>query len=298
MSRGSWLRATAFTFSLALAVALAVSFATGRFAWGPPEFPKAQCEALTAASVSPAVKNALTVVYQERVAAAIIREPQDTWSNLAFVFVGALIWVHDRRVFARLFAAALVGLGIGSGLYHASLLPSWRSLDVATMGWVSFALCCHGYVAGSGTLPDAEQKRTRVRDLAIGFIGGALAMTAAFFRNDVRIAGVKPFDSTYTTILGIAAVFALAVVGLLRAVKARPGLRLPLARVGLLVAVVGAAVFCQLNDRVGRCFCAPESPVQAHAVWHVLMAAATALAYDVFAFVEGRPGMLSPGTAQ
>lgn len=294
MNRNAWSRAVVFTFAVAFLLAVMTSLAGGRFAWGPPEIPKAQCEALAAAAVSPSVQTALANAYQERVAAAIIREPQNTWSNLAFVFVGVLVWAHDRRVFARLFGAALVALGLASGLYHASLVPALRTADVATMGWVSFALCCHGFVAG--LRPATEENRTL--DLCFGIVGGALAMTAAVFRNDVRIAGIKPFDSTYTTVLGIGGVFILAVFGLWRALRARPGLRFPFSRIALLVAVVATAAFCQINDRVGHCFCAPESPIQAHAVWHVLMATATALAYDLFAFVEGRPGLFSPRTAQ
>lgn len=288
----AWTRALGFTLAVALVGAVWAHVAAGKFSWGTPEIPKAQCEALVVDAMPPVVAKALTLAYQERVAAAIIREPQNTWSNLAFVFAGALIWAHDRRAFARLLGAALVALGVASGLYHASLLVSLRSLDVATMGWVSWALCCHGYVAGLRR-SEAEERAKCGRGIWIGLIGAILAMTAAFFRNDVRIAGVKPFDSTYTTILGIAGVFVLALVGVLRAMRARPDAKLPFARVGVLVAVVGAAVFCQLNDRAGRCLCTPDSPVQAHAVWHALMATAVVLAYELFAYVEGRAGVIS-----
>src|SRR6185369_15704209 len=85
--------------------------------------------------------------YQARVSAAIIREPQNTWSNLAFVFVGVFVATRDRRTFPRLLGAALGGLGIASGLYHASLLPAWRTVDVALMSWVSVALGCVGIAA-------------------------------------------------------------------------------------------------------------------------------------------------------
>jgi hypothetical protein len=278
-------RALAFTLAVALVAALLATWAAGRFAWGAPEVSKAQCEALDAATLPPMVKDALARAYHARVAAAIVREPQNTWSNLAFVFSGALIVARDRRVFPRLLGAALVALGIASGLYHASLLPAWRTVDVATMGWVSFALVC---VGGAAVSPRLAALRPAVQ-LALGGIGGALAMTAAVFRNDVRVAGVKPFDSTYTTIAGVAAVFVLLAGGVLIAARRRERVRPLLVRLGLLAVGVAAAAFCQLNDRPGRCLCAPDGVVQGHAAWHVLMAAAAALAQALFRRIEARP---------
>lgn len=254
----------------------------GRFTWGPAEIPKAQCEALDAATLPPMVKDALARAYHARVAAAVVREPQNTWSNLAFVLVGALIIARDRRVFPRLLGAALIALGLASGLYHASLLPAWRTVDVATMGWVSFALVCVGGAAVSPRLAALSP----AAQLALGSAGGALAMTAAVFRNDVRLAGIKPFDSTYTTIGGVAAVFALLAAGLQIATRQRVPLRRLAARLALLAVVVAAAAFCQLNDRPGLCLCAPDGLVQGHAVWHALMAGAAALAHDLFCRIE------------
>jgi Ceramidase len=312
MRRSPWLTAAFATALFALVAATLAWWAEGKFAWGKPDAPKAQCEALDAASLAPApaptavaanapdnalVPAAAPVVapatasiaraarYQARVATAIIREPQDTWSNLAFVFVGALIAAHDRRVTARLLGAALIALGLGSGLYHASLRPVWRGMDVATMAWVSFALCCHGFAT---IWPRADgASATARRRLWFGVIGAALVMTAAIFRNDVRVLGVKPFNTVYMTQAGIATSLGLMLVGVVRARRARPEFRLPFARLALAVVVVAVALACQLNDHPGRCFCAPESPVQAHAVWHVLMAAAIAMTYDFFAVLEG-----------
>jgi hypothetical protein len=288
MNGHPWRIATIVTSLVALAAAAIAWAVAGRFTWGPPETPKAQCEAFDAASLATPSPSPTTVRYQERVAAAVIREPENTWSNLAFVFVGVLIAAHDRRVFARLLGASLIALGIASGLYHASLLPSLRTVDVATMGWVSFALCCHGYAAARRS---SDQSAAASSELWIGLIGGALAMTAAFFRNDVRVGGIKPFDTTYTTAAGITGVFLIAAFGVLRALRAHPEIRLPVARFGTLAAVVAVALFCQLNDRIGRCLGTPGAVIQGHAVWHVLMAAAAAMAYDVFAFIESQSSL-------
>jgi len=289
MSQPRWIRAVAFTAALGGLAALLGTFAIGRFTWGPAEIPKAQCEALDPASLTPPLKAALVVTYQARIAGDIVREPQNTWSNLAFVLVGALIWTGDRCFFSRLLAAALVALGIASGLYHASLLPSWRTIDVATMGWVSFALCCVGFEAARGGKIHNTPPSTAA--IWFGVVGSMTAIAVAIFRNDVRIAGTKPFDSTYTTVAGVAGVFLLAAVGLVRAARARPASSYHLSRIATLAALVGIAAFFQINDRPGKLCCAPGAALQAHAIWHVLMAAASLLGYDLFRVLAGRPSL-------
>jgi FtsH-binding integral membrane protein len=125
--------------------------------------------------------------------------------------------------------------------------------------------------------------------LGLGLIGSAAAIVAAFFRNDLRLAGIKPFDSTYTTVVGVAAVFLLAVIGLVRAARRSSEPSGRIGRVVLLAALAGIAAFLQINDRPGRPCWAPEAAIQAHAVWHVLMAAASRHAYDLFRVLGGRP---------
>jgi hypothetical protein len=276
VKRNAWLTALFVTLATAMLGTALTLFASGRFQWGAPEIPKAQGEAFV---VSP---EAAIPQYQARVASAIIREPKNTWSNLAFVFVGALIAAHDRRMFARLLGAALCGLGLASGLYHASLLPAWRTVDVATMGWVTFALGCVGI---SAVWRDKLDSVARFYP-GIGAAGSVLAMLAAVFRNDVKLAGIKPFDSTYTTVAGVAFISFLLLAAFLSR-QERPSW----SRLSLIAGGVGLAIACQLGDHPRRWFSNPESAVQAHAVWHVLMAAAVALTYDTFAVLEGRTSL-------
>ena len=100
MKRRPWLTAALATAAVALIGATFSWLGESRFTWGLPENPKAQCEALDAASLPPVVQAALALRYQERVAATIIREPQNTGSNLAFVFADALDFAYD--FFARI----------------------------------------------------------------------------------------------------------------------------------------------------------------------------------------------------
>src|SRR4051812_47378339 len=52
--------------------------------------------------------------------ARLIREPQNTCSNLVFVFGGAFLFATSRTRGARLIGVPLVAVGVGSFLYHAS----------------------------------------------------------------------------------------------------------------------------------------------------------------------------------
>jgi hypothetical protein len=243
MNRKTWLTAVGVTLLVAMSIVVTSRFATGHFSWGTPEIPKAQCEALTADSIPPVLKSALTLRYQERVAAAIIREPQNTWSNLA--------------------------------------------VDVAMMGWTVFAIGCFGY---------SSVRRVPSVPIWVGVVGGGFAITAAVFRNDVKIAGVKPFDTTYVTVAGIAFVFLLLVASLFIGAKNRPAARPSFIRLVLLALTTATAIACQIGDRPGNCFCRPESLIQAHAVWHVLMGFAAAQAYDLFAAIEGKPPLFGRTT--
>jgi hypothetical protein len=279
--RPLWL-ALALTAALAALLAVAVRFSPTDFSWGPPETPKVQCEALDSASLPPLVRDALARRYHDRVATAVVREPQNTWSNLAFIFVGLWIAARDRRPHARLLSAALIALGLGSGLYHASLLPAWRNVDVATMAWTSFALCHFGWLSvRGGTTPPPR------RTLLIGLLGGTVAIVATTLRNHVVIFGQKPFATTFLTAFGIGIVCVLLIRGLVVAPRVATAHRqatdrVPWLRFAALAATVALAVACQANDRPGGCLCRPGAPVQGHAGWHVLMAAAIAQTYLLF----------------
>ncbi len=277
MNRNAWRIAALVTLVVAAVGGGLAIRVNGHFTWGTPEMPKAQCEALLAQPTA-------QVAYQARVAAAVVREPQNTWSNLAFVFVGVLIAARDRRPFPRLLGAALCSLGLTSGLYHASLSPAWRTADVAMMSWVTVALSCVGIAA----LRRKPSNNYAPFHLSIGGVSGALAMLAAVSRNDIKIAGIKPFDSTYTTVAGVALISALLLAGVVFGSRLGHRVRPSPGRIILLTAVVVAGIGCQLGDHPGHCFCHPESAVQAHAVWHILMAAAIALAYDTFAVIEDK----------
>jgi hypothetical protein len=82
----------------------------------------------------------------EAIGIGFIRQPIDTWSNLAFVLVGLLILedvlrpsstrsnlLAQRRVYGFVYVFAVVLIGLGSWFYHASLTFVGQWFDVMGM---------------------------------------------------------------------------------------------------------------------------------------------------------------------
>ncbi len=175
--------------------------------WGGVEFPKAQCEAYSRAQLSTGGKLS-EAVYDETALRRLIREPQNTISNLAYLWLGVAVIFAGWGVAGRMLGGAAVVLALGSGIYHASLLPEWRLIDIVGVYLVLFMLV---YLAVSVWW-------TQLRNGWSGWIGSGLvwvgATLAAIYRNDVRLGGFKFFDSTYVVgaLVGMGSVLCVAAV--------------------------------------------------------------------------------------
>lgn len=255
---------------LVIAVAVAI-WNPAQAVWGSVEPPKAQVEAYDAGRLK-----AATVVssdlYDPRKLDRWIREPQNTVSNLAYIYVGLAVCLASRRLLSRSFGVAGIFLGIGSGLYHASLLPEWRLLDILGVYAALFGLC------GLGLTHLARWS-------GVGFEKSAAlllwfsAFVAGIFRNDVRIAGFKPFDSTTIVVATVAVGSACALLS-----GWRPADRRRYARaLAVLIVAAPIAFFGGYADRFGGLWAAPEGFIQGHAVWHTLGAVSLLAAYEIFA---------------
>jgi len=107
--------------------------------WKSVEPPKAQCEAYDSAQLH--IQKVLTsAIYDQRKLDRLIREPQNTVSNLAYMTAGLAILLAGRRSASISLGLAGLFLGIGSGVYHASLLPEWRMLDILGVYAVLYGL--------------------------------------------------------------------------------------------------------------------------------------------------------------
>ncbi len=237
--------------------------------WAGVEPPKAQVEAYDAERLASA-KTLDASIYDAAKLDRLVREPQNTLSNFAYVAVGLAVLRTARRSRSRNFGVACIFLGGGSGLYHASLLPEWRLWDILGVYAVLFSLIAIGLAANFG--------RTGNDSVAI-IAGWVAAFYAGIRRNEVRIGGIKLFDSTYVVVAGAAAVGVLALCSLVRMRDRRRGW----GAVGMLVFAALFAIFGGLTDRFGGIWARPQAPVQGHAVWHIFGAIALLAAYEIFA---------------
>ncbi|PTY02673.1 hypothetical protein DB347_23460 [Opitutaceae bacterium EW11] len=236
--------------------------------WGGVEPPKAQCEAYDSARLR--VATVLdTSVYDSGKLKRVIREPQNTVSNLAYVAVGVAVLFAARRRMSRAFGTACVFLGIGSGFYHVSLLPQWRMLDILGVYAVLFCLIGVG-VAALG--------RWKKKDGMVAIACWGVAFWTGIHRNDIRIHGFKLLDSKHVVIASVAIGFACAALCFFR-VKNR---RRYWARLAVLAPTAALAFFGGSADRYGGAWAAPDALIQGHTVWHVAGAIALLAAYEVF----------------
>lgn len=239
-----------------------------RAQWESPEPPKNQGEALELLGNGLARHRPLTL-------AASVREIQNTWSNLGYVLIGAAICLRAASFIGRMLGFALVFLGWSSGIYHASIMPAWRLWDIIGMYWVTYALLAYGAVSLF-----RRRALTGWGGNALGFIVAMVAAATAVHRNDWKLLGVKPFDSTYVAVGGFFLVGLLIVLSVWRSTGSQRTRMLRWA-IGS-IAGIGIAATCQLGDRVGNFLFSPGAFIQAHAVWHVMTAAAVGMAYEVF----------------
>lgn len=265
-------RAVAFSAPVfVLFVALLAWNPRGNF-WGAVEFPKAQCEAYDAQLLRE-TKHLSEAIYAPAKLARLVREPQNTITNLAYAVVGLAILLAARRPAGRSLGWAAIFLGAGSGLYHASLVPEWRLIDILGVYTVLFALL---FVGASVLVSAWQQSR-------FAWTGVATSWAAAIFtgahRNDIRWWGIKPFDSTYVMIVSVALGCGMALAVRSQAREQRLYWR----AVAVLAVAAPLAFVGGQADRFGGFWAAPEALIQGHAVWHTIGAVAILATYEIFA---------------
>lgn len=239
--------------------------------WPAAETPPQQGEAALAA-----VGGALPV-HAPAALARLVREPQNTWSSVTFVFAGAMLMASSRGRLAWCVGVTVIAVGIGSFLYHASAARELRQLDVAAMFWVfqMMAVLC-----GAAVIP---RWRARLEGNALLWLGvtfvAAVALTAV---RNVVVVGGKPFS------LRVAAAMAAAtiILSIAQVARRRETVSAALQLLGI-VTVFGVAVGLQTVDRPGGRWFRPDAWLQAHAVWHVLAAAALGWAARFLAVESG-----------
>lgn len=207
---------------------------------------------------------------------SIFRTRANAWSNLAFVLVGfyaLLAGIRDFRgnrnaaspALTLLFGAACCILGIGSGIFHASLTRWGQQLDVASMYPPLLALMA---MLARRNLVAALRLAQRSADHLTAFLI-AIVLTATV------LLYVYKWSMSVTVVLTVHVLGVTALCSIDR-VFWRPAAALPwfLAAFAALL----AGVFCRQMDVAGR-FSGPDAWYQGHAIWHVFCALALALAW-------------------
>jgi hypothetical protein len=86
-----------------------------------------------------------TIEFCEEQLCSWVTQPSNTWSNLAFVFVGILIHrlaVRNGHQGLKLIGYSAVLLGFGSGMFHASSTFFFEVFDLLGMFLISGILLC------------------------------------------------------------------------------------------------------------------------------------------------------------
>lgn len=201
----------------------------------------------------------------------LIRQPINTYSNLAFVLVGLLIvagaqddWrrgerrnrMQAQRALPFIFGGAVILIGLGSFFYHASLTFIGQWFDVMGMYlFASFALI-YNY---------ARLRPIRATTFAIAYVvmNGMLGYLLVV-NPDVRR---QVFAAMIYGIIALEALIWLV---------ERPKIKTRFF-VGALVVLAGAYGIWMLDE--SGALCDPSSLLQGHALWHILNAIAAGSLY-------------------
>lgn len=212
----------------------------------------------------------------EAIGTGVLAQPVNAISSLAYVAVGLWVLAGSRRRRARStlerpFALAMIGVGVGSFLFHGPMPPAARWLHDMSIVALLVVLVA-GIVASLAHRP------------ARGVVPTVVLVVAAIITALLPEAGILIAFGLVVVLIGSEAWRRLG-----RDSPPPPGW---LMRSGLLVI---AATALQLLGRSGGPLCDPSSWYQGHAAWHVLTALALGL-YGPAALAEVQPRV--PGSSR
>lgn len=209
-----------------------------------------------------------------------IVNPADTWSNLAYIALGWLMWRHARRLGRpdlEIFGPAGVAVGVFSFAYHASYTYFLQFFDFVGM----FLFCFTVITANALRLGWVEPRRQWAF-----LIGGTVGFSAL----------VPIVSETSVPIQSLVALLILTIIGQEGLIRVRQPAGAPPVRYGLFaaaLALIAAAGLSSLAD-VTRTVCDPTNHfIQGHALWHVLSACSLYALYLFYASMPGRRKSMS-----
>jgi hypothetical protein len=236
--------------------------------------------------------------YAERIYRGdFFRTRANTWSNLAFVVVGFYAIAHgwaDLRakrtpaeggfvvthpVMSVLFGVACCGLGVGSGLYHASLTRWGQHLDVASM--YPPLLVCIAINLG---------RMTRRNGCGAGLSTGARSWLLASAVATVSFLLYRYKWSMSSFVVLATLILTVGACGLSDLIFKRRELHLRW--LGWATGALAGGIVCRQLD-VARKFSGPDAWLQGHALWHVLTALSLAFIYVYYRSERGSSDLVA-----
>ena len=223
----------------------------------------------------------------------IIRTRANTWSNLSYILVGLYAIAlsrHDRRqpvtaasgyvvrttVMSLTFGVACCILGLGSGLFHASLTRIGQQIDVAAMYMPLLTLCA---VNLGRWMPASFNMGQRSFPCWIPLLILVAVCSVLLF----------VFKWSMSSVVVLSSLIALVGISIV-ADQFRNSRQLNLGWVLLSFTLLVAAVACRELD-IARRFSSPQSWLQGHALWHVFTSLSLASIYVYY-----RSETISSGT--
>ncbi len=203
--------------------------------------------------------------------AQLLREPVNSWTNMAFVWLGFAAWAIAWRertstlqqdsflkrypVFSWSFGAAMLVLGAGSFFYHASLSRVGQRWDMTGVYAVaSFPIVFNG-VRTLALFVKPQHHQTLAGAGVVALLGVDVLFYAFKWSLEGKIA------------LPVLFILTLLSFGMWRWAS---GQQLPWSRLGLALATGSCGVVAWWLD-LTKIVCAPESLWQGHGIWHVMM---------------------------
>ena len=199
---------------------------------------------------------------------SLFLQPSNSWSSFGYVFTGFFLMLDARakqgtNAFptegAIMFGIAAITVGIGSVLLHATLTLWGQFADVLGM-----------YLVSGFSLVYALAKIGRLDRAKSAMLYGIVCAVL------VGILLIAPEARRW---LFFAVLLTALIIEITFARPLRPGVILRYLLLGALVKAIGFGVWALDQNRT---LCAPDSPIQGHAFWHLCGAVSLWLNYCYF----------------
>ncbi len=220
---------------------------------------------------------------------AFLREPMNSWSNYGFVWFGLVCLffagkdirnktektnlVQQQPTLSIFAGLSFIYLGIGSFLYHASLSKVMQRWDMAGTYAAMISIVTIGFFYLFVLLFN-QKKNWSIKPALVLFVLLGIAADYLMYLYKWKI------DSTLAmlSLIGLM-VLTIGIIRFLRGNKSN-----------VLLAIfafisMGIAYTIWVLD-VKKILCAPDSPLQGHAIWHILTGLSLFLMYQYYRSIE------------